>query len=78
MNLTMQRADVCARQAPDQGKVDVIAVKVDHIEPRQIAKDQFQHANVLRQRLPRVRIMPERDRTDRHETAACPRIATGK
>ena len=58
INLPVQGADVCARQAPDQRKVDVIAVKVDHIKPGQIAKDQFQHANVMGQRLPRVRITP--------------------
>ena len=52
----MQRRDARARVAPQHREMQVIAVEVDHVEPRDIAEDHLQQAEVVRERLAAFRI----------------------
>ena len=47
----VQRGNVRRRMAAQHREMQVVAVEVDHVEPRDVVKDHFHRADLVRQRL---------------------------
>ena len=64
---------------PAHGReVNVIAMKVDRVELRGVAKHHLHQPNVMRERLADVRIVPECHRARWDQASRCLCVAAGK
>jgi len=59
MHLAVESRNTWSYDMAQEWKVQVIAVKVNHIKFRRLTKNQFHHPDVVRQRLPAIRITPK-------------------
>ena len=78
MQPPVQGRDARAGAAPQQREVQVVAVEVDDVEAGDVLEDQLHQPDVVRQRLPAVRVAPQGPRAGGDQLRRCLRVAAGE
>jgi hypothetical protein len=61
-----------------QGEMDIVAVKVNHVELTYVSKDEFKHSHMMRENLAHLGIAPECPWTHLHEPRSRLRVSARK